>query len=521
MLQSTALFLLIVFPFAGALFAAMLRPAQVARTWALLVSFLTFAMVLVVASGVGEHAVTWGMEPGVPNPLSLTSIGTAVKLRCDGISLWLALLTAFVTPLVVMSVGPSIQNRTNARWFYTWVLVLLGSLLGTFIAADGLLFYFFFELTLVPSLFMIVIWGGADRREAAGRFFIYTFAGSIFLLIGLLYLAAHSSSFEIADLIYTAQNKLTSDQRKWVGLAFLVGFLVKTPVFPLHTWQPLAYAEAPNAGAALIASLMSKLGTYGLLRLTIPIAFVGPSHNGGIAQVVIALCLIGIIYGGLVAWVQKDAVRLIAYSSMSHLGLCVLAIFAALPDGAASTLSLQGAVMYMVAHGLSTAALLLVIGMIQARTGTRNLNEISGLFAKMPVLGTLLVLFTMASIGLPITSGFVGEILSLQGVMNGLGLGVTLLASAGVVLGAIYMLHMVAKMGFGPLRAPESAQLIDVGPRELTALLPLAIAVLAVGIAPKPILDSFKNDVAVMAKWSPEVHKDTGASRDEGSYFGP
>jgi NADH-quinone oxidoreductase subunit M len=208
----------------------------------------------------------------------------------------------------------------------------------------------------------------------------------------------------------------------------------------------------------------------------------------------VVLCLISIVYGGLIAWVQKDLVRLIAYSSLSHLGLCVMAIFAS------NTLSLQGAVMYMLAHGLSTAALVMVVGMIASRTRTRNIDEMSGLFAKMPVLSTLMVLFVMASIGLPITSGFVGEFLSLQGVMMAYGLGATIIAATGMVLGAIYMLHMVAKVGFGPLKVPENAELTDVCPRETVALLPLALAVLAVGITPTPILDSFKPDAARLAK---------------------
>ncbi|MBC7783592.1 MAG: NADH-quinone oxidoreductase subunit M [Burkholderiales bacterium] len=515
-----ALLLLILFPFAGAIFAASMKVAQVARVWTLLISFLTFALALVVAGGVMDKSVvTWGTTPGVANPLAISDIGLAARLSCDGISIWLVLLTTFIVPLVVVSVGPAINDRADARWFYTWVLVLLGSLLGAFIAADGLLFYFFFELTLVPSLFMIAIWGGADRRAAAGRFFIYTFAGSIFLLIGLIYLAAQANSFEMSRLIWVAQNDITSTERWWIGLAFLVGFLIKTPVFPLHSWQPLTYAESPSPAAALIAALMSKLGTYGLLRLAIPIGFVGPTNNGAISQTVIVLCLIGIVYGGLIAWVQKDAVRLIAYSSLSHLALCVLAMFAALANNASTTLSLQGAVMYMIAHGLSTAALLLVIGAIYARAGTRNLTEISGLFAKMPVLSTLLVIFTMASIGLPITSGFVGEILSLQGVLNGLGFGVAAIAALGMILGAIYMLHMVASIGFGPLKAPAGAVLTDATDREMAALLPLVAAVLALGIMPTPVLESFKDEVAAIAHWSPTVLEDNRPQQTEEPYW--
>ncbi len=527
-MAETALLLLILFPFAGAIFAVALKPSEYARTWTLLVSTLTLALALIVGGSLIQTGspVKWGMDSAMTNPLSIAAIGFGVKLKCDGISLCLVVLSAFITPLVVLSTGSSINDKPSARWFYGWVLVLLGSLLGTFLAADGLLFYFFFELTLIPSLLMLAIWGGPDRRNAAVRFFIFTFAGSIFLLVGLIYLAARAKTFELAELVQAAQNLITAQERMWIALAFLVGFLIKTPIFPFHSWQPLAYAESPAPAASLMASLMSKLGTYGLLRLTLPIALAGPtsygytgSESGWMTCGLVLLCLISIVYGGLVAWVQKDIVRLIAFSSLSHLGLCVLAILASLPANAAVTLTLQGAVMYMIAHGLSTAALLIIIGAIQARTGTRHLNEISGLFKKMPVLGTLLVLFTMASIGLPLTAGFVGEILSLQGVMNGFGLGVTLVAASGIVLGAIYMLHMVAKIGFGPLNAPEKAELTDANGRETASLVLLAIAVLAVGIFSTPILDIFKSDVANLPKWSPTVQKDTGPTQGEGAVF--
>ncbi len=512
-MADTALFLLILFPLAGAAFAALMKPVAIVRTWALIVSFLCFACALVVGVSLTPGVpATWGIDGS--NPISIPEIGFGLKLSCDGISLWLLLLTTLVTPLVILSVGKKINDQDNARWYYVWLLLLLGGLIGTFIAADALLFYFFFELTLIPSLLLISIWGGAERRQAAVKFFIYTFAGSIFLLISVIYLASHAGSFLIADIVNYAHYGSTSQERFWCGLGLLVGFLIKTPVFPLHTWQPLAYAEAPDGANAIIAAVLGKLGTYGLLRLTLPIAFTAPSDFGWVVQVLVALCLISIVYGGLIAWVQKDMIRLMAYSSLSHLGLCVLAIFAS------TTLSLQGAVLYMIAHGLATAALFMVIGMIASRTGTRNIDEMSGLFARMPILSTLLVLFTMASIGLPITSGFIGEFLSLQGVIGTFGLFVTIVAATGMVLGAIYMLHMVAKVGFGPLKAPEGATLTDLSARELTSLMPLAVAVLLVGIMPTPILDSIKQDVTTISKWSPKKSIQIGPTQNEEGFFG-
>ncbi len=494
-MASTALFLLVLIPLVGAAFAALMKSVAVVRSWSLLVSFICFACAIVVGVSLtpGEP-ITWGMITN--NPLAIPEIGFGLKLSCDAISMWLIVLTTLITPLAILSVGKSINDQDNARWYYAWILVLLGGLVGTFLAADALLFYFFFELTLIPSLFLIGVWGGAERREAAGKFFIYTFAGSVFLLVSIIYLAAKAGSFEIGAITRT---QYTPDELFWCGLGLLVGFLIKTPVFPLHTWQPLAYAEAPNAAGAIIAAVLGKLGTYGLLRLTLLMAFTGVEGNSAIVNIVVVLCLIGIVYGGLIAWVQKDMIRLLAYSSLSHLGLLVLAIFAG------STLSVQGAVIYMIAHGLSTAALFLVIGMIASRTGTRNIDELSGLFAKMPVLSTLLVIFVMASIGLPITSGFVGEFLSLQGVMNGFGLGVTIIAATGMVLGAIYMLHMVAKVGFGPLKAPDNAELKDLCPREIVTLAPLVVAIFLVGILPTPILDSFKPDATKVVTAQPRL----------------
>jgi NADH-quinone oxidoreductase subunit M len=513
-MANNALILLIAFPVVGTVVAGLMRSGPLARSFALVASLMTFGAACVVASGVMSspaEPLAWGHDKTWAN---IPDIGFGLKLAANGINVWLLLLTSLIAPLVVLSTGDEVTEQSNGQWFYAWILLLVAALNGTFLAADGLLFYFFFELTLVPAVLLIGIWGGPERREAAGKFFIYTFAGSIFLLISLIYLAAKANTFELASLIQTAQHDLSSRELFWIGLGTLVGFLIKTPIFPLNTWQPLAYAEAPSAATVLMAASMSKLGTYGLLTITIPIAFVAPAHNDGIRAAVVALCLISIVYGGLIAWVQKDAIRVMAYSSLSHLGLCVLAIFAS------TTLSLQGAVFYMLAHGLSTAALVLLIGMIARRTGTRNMDEMGGLFAKMPVMGVLLVGFTMASIGLPLTSGFVAEFVSLQGIMMKWGLGVTIVAASGVVLGAIYMLNLVARIGFGPLKAPDAANLTDLCPRETAALLPLAAAVIFVGVQPTPILDSFKDEVAATAKWTPKAASTDGPAQGEEGFFG-
>ncbi|GIW76412.1 MAG: NADH:ubiquinone oxidoreductase subunit M [Phycisphaerae bacterium] len=509
MMASTALFLLILVPLIGAIFATMMKSVVIVRSWALLVSFLCFACAIVAGVSLEPgQAITWGVVGN--NPISIPEIGFGFRLACDGISLWMILLATLVTPLAVLSVDDSINRQENAHWYYAWMLLLLGGLTGTFLSADALLFYFFFELTLIPCLFLIGIWGGVERRQAAGKFFIYTFSGSVFLLVSIIYLASRAGSFQISTMTQTAY---TSQELFWCGMGLLIGFLIKTPVFPLHTWQPLAYAEAPVAAGAVIAAVLGKLGTYGLLRLTVPIAFTGVETNTVLIHVVVVLCLIGIVYGGLIAWVQKDMIRLVAYSSLSHLGLLVLAIFAG------SVLSLQGAVVYMIAHGLSTAGLFLVIGMIASRTGTRQFEDVSGLFVRMPVLSTLMVIFVMASIGLPITSGFVGEFLSLQGVMNRFGLGITILAATGMVLGAIYMLHMVARIGFGPLKLPEGVVVKDGSFREVIVLAPVVVAIFLVGIVPTPILDSFKPDVSRIVTQTPKVIPQPVLTQEKDSGF--
>ena len=499
-MSPTALFLLVLIPFIGAAFAALMSAAKVARTWAVLIGFVTFVLSLCVALSDGNGPVRWGYWAN--NTLELREIGFTVKLACDGISAWLLLLNTLLFPLVVLSVGRDVDTTgnkgANTSGYYAWLLVLLGAINGCFVAGDGLLFYFFFELTLVPCLLLIGVWGGPLRRKAAAKFFIYTFAGSIFLLIGLIYLGVRAGTFEIGPMIAAAQdpNVVSPHARVWLGLAFLVGFLVKTPVFPLHTWQAQTYEQSPTSTTVILAAVMSKLGTYGLLRLTLPIGFVnaGPSP---VTEWVVALCLASVVYAGLIAWVQKDLARVMAFSSISHLGVCVLALFGL------NQIGMQGAVAYMLAHGLSTAALFFLIGMIADRTGTRRLDEMSGLFKAMPIAGTLLVLFVMASIGLPITSGFVGEFLSLLGVTTAFGLGIGAVATLGVILGAVYMLNVVAKIGFGPLTAPKGADLRDLNGRDLLILAPLAVAVVLLGVVPTPVLDSIKRDVAMIRTATP------------------
>ncbi len=488
-----------------------------------------------------------------PESFAVTGLGTGLRLGMDTISYWLVLLTVFLLPLAVA--GGFSTIRVRQKEYYGWMLALLGCLLGVFIARDVLLFYIFFELTLIPMFFLIGIWGGPERRRASTRYFLYTFAGSVFLLAGLVVMGLGSNrtdGFSFNAAIAHAQS-LPPGTRFWIFLALMAGFAVKVPLVPLHTWQPLAYAEAPTAGTVLLAGVLLKMGTYGILRLALPAGLVGAGAAGaGVTQFFAALCLVGIVYCGLIAWVQRDLKRLVAYSSISHLGFCVLGLLAL------NTIGLQGGVLYMVNHGLSTAAMFLLVGMIAERFGTRDLDALGGLARRMPVLACFFVLFVMSSIGLPGTNGFVSEFLTVAGAFTSVHLGFWYgtVALTGVVLGAVYLLHATARVIFGPepvptltaaevpggtrdtttrnthdpeslpaganadiaadapdkpyqpedtaRRDPPSGRPASLKPpgdlnwREIGILLPLAVAVVVLGVAPTPLLNSIRLPVQLL-----------------------
>src|ERR1700722_2830716 len=334
------------------------------------------------------------------------------------------------------------------------MLLLLAAMVGVFVSRDLLLFYAFFELTLIPMFFIIGIWGGPDRRRAAGRFFLFTFTGSVFTLAAAIYLGLKFGTFDIAGITMAARNGLSTTERYWIVLGFLGGFAVKVPLFPVHTWLPLAHTEAPTAGSVILAGVLLKLGTYGLLVLAVPIGLIRagqPPIHQPLIHFIAAICVIGIISGALCAWVQPDIKKLVAFSSVSHLGFCVLGLFAL------NDIGMQGSVLYMINHGLSTGAMFLVIGMIYDRYHTRDIDELSGLARIMPKLAFFFIFFTMSSIWLPGTNGFVSEFLSILGAFTSthLGMAYAIPAALGVILGAVYMLHMAARVIFGPLQTPH------------------------------------------------------------------
>jgi NADH-quinone oxidoreductase subunit M len=390
-------------------------------------------------------------------------------------------------------------------------------MLGVFVAFDIVLFYLFFELTLVPLFFLIGIWGGPDRRHAARKFFIYTLTGSLITLLGVLAVVVVSFqeqpgdkvlTFSIPRLVQTVNELIARSPNQefwqqfqiWVFLALMCGFAIKVPLVPVHTWLPLAHVEAPTAGSVLLAGVLLKIGAYGFLRLCVPLA---PDASLSLGVPLIGtLAVVGIIYGALCAYAQDDIKKLVAYSSVSHLGFCILGMFALNITG------LSGSLMQMINHGLSTGALFLLVGMLYERYHTRKMADYGGMGARLGLLACFWVFICLTSIGLPGLNGFVGEVLVFMGIFDlraptahGLVLGI--LATSGIVLGALYLLTLLWRVFFGPIKEPEHeghGPVGDLNGRELAALVPIALVCVWLGVYPQPVLDSFQRDVEVVAR---------------------
>ena len=422
----------------------------------------------------------------------------AYHVGLDPISAPLVLLTGLLVPLAIACSFTSIKRRV--REYYAWLLALTAGMMGVFAARDLLLFYIFFEFTLIPLYFLIGIWGGSERRYAANKFFLFTFVGSVITFAGILYLAVRAGNpltgvidFDLLRLSGLDPAHpgpaLSTAEQCWLFIAFFCGFAIKVPFFPLHTWLPLAHTEAPTAGSVLLAGVLLKLGTYGFLRFSLPMV---PDGAVELAQFMGGLAIVGIIYGALCCWVQSDVKKLVAYSSVSHLGFCMLGMFSLLPIG------LSGSVLYMINHGISTGALFLVVGMIYERYHTRDMNKIGGLATQMPIMAFFLILFTLSSIGLPGLNGFVSEFTVLFAAFNSdtLGPAYGAFGAAGILLGAIYMLYMAGKVLFGPVKEPTNTPDLSAGlkpdltPREIAILTPLAVLVILLGVYPRLITDT-------------------------------
>src|SRR6056297_2735749 len=401
----------------------------------------------------------------------------------DGLSLLLFMLTTLFGPIVILSSWSSVKEHLAG--YYSMLLLLQTASLGVFAALDLIVFYVFFELSVIPMYFLIGIWGGADRIRATIKFFIYTLAGSLIMLIALIYLGYHAGAASgihtfTADWRFIAgpEYQIGLVEQTYMFLAFALAFCIKVPLFPFHTWLPYAHTEAPTAGSVVLAAIMLKMGTYGLLRICLPLF---PNAFMEFAPYLATLAVIGIIYGALVAMVQKDVKKLVAYSSVSHLGFVVLGLFAF------NTIAVQGALIQMINHGLSTGALFLIVGMIYDRTHTRKIEDYGGIAKVVPVFAVMFMIATLASIGLPGLNGFIGEFLILNGTFISDVLpqnAFVVFAALGVILAAVYMLWMYQRVMFGPLKHEKNAKLVDLNAREIGLLVPLVIFMVWIGIRP-------------------------------------
>ena len=420
-----------------------------------------------------EH-VPWFSVLGLPVEYSLS---------LDGLNLWLVMLTTFLTPLTMLGTYRSVTRRAGA--FMALVLILESGMLGAFMAQDLLFFYLFWEAMLIPMYFMIGIWGGDERKYAANKFFLYTLSGSLLWLVALLYLATKAGSFAPAIMAATALGLPFSVQCT-LFLAFALAFAIKVPLFPLHTWLPDAHVQAPTAGSVILAGVLLKLGSYGFLRFALPMF---PGAFLQYAKPIALLSVIAIIYGALVAMVQRDIKKLVAYSSVSHMGFVMLGL------ASMTVVGTQGAMLQMLNHGISTGALFLLVGMLYDRAHTRMISDFGGVASKMPVFTTFFFIVTLSSIGLPLTNGFVGEFLILNGTyISGFPWGrvVASVATLGVLLGAVYLLWMFKKVFWGPVNVDEDSGTqhlhSDLSVREIAVMVPIVLLIFWMGLHPRSFI---------------------------------
>ncbi len=451
------------------------------RRIALFFSSLTFIASLPLIWWVGDPALSVNV-PWVEN------LGINYHLEVDGLSLWLVLLTTMLMPIAILSGWTSVHNKV--REYLAFMLVLETGMIGVFLAMDMIVFYLFWEVMLVPMYFLIGVWGGERRIYAAIKFVLYTMVGSLLMLVAIiaLYLlhGDHAGGKATFDMVTIARNLadsnfLTSNQQMWMFLAFGLAFAIKVPLFPFHTWLPDAHVEAPTAGSVILAGVLLKMGTYGFMRFNLPM-FPEAAHY--FAVPIMILAIIGIIYGALVAMVQPDMKKLIAYSSVSHLGFVMLGMFAFTDMG------MQGSLYQMLNHGVSSGALFLVVGIIYERRHTRQISDFGGLATPMPVFSTLFLIIAFSSIGLPLLNGFVGEFLILIGTFNSAySRWFAALATTGVILSAVYMLWMIQRVVFGEITNEKNRNLPDLNLREKFVLVPLVILIIFMGVYPSFFLN--------------------------------
>jgi NADH-quinone oxidoreductase subunit M len=470
------------------LFAAILllfmakEEEELARRFVLGVSILTFILSLGLLFNFDGNKADFQFVERLP---WIPDFGIEYYVGVDGISLFLVLLTTFLMPIVLLAAW-DVHKRVKEYLFF--FLVLETGMIGALVALDLFLFYVFWEVMLIPMYFLIGVWGGARRIYAAIKFLLYTMVGSLLMLVAILYLAylhnvQHGSV--TFDLLQLYNLKISTQAQIWLFAAFALSFAIKVPLFPFHTWLPDAHVEAPTGGSVILAGVLLKMGTYGFLRFALPLF---PEAAHAAVPTIMALSIIGIIYGALVAMVQPDLKKLVAYSSVSHLGFVMLGMFAFNVQG------IQGAVYQMLNHGISTGALFLLVGVVYERRHTRLISEYGGLWKQMPVYASIFLVTMLSSIGLPGLNGFIGEFLIMLGAFKA-NVWAGVFAVSGVVLGAVYMLWMYQRVIFGELKHEENKKLLDLSPREIAIFAPLLALMLFMGLYPRPLLTRMEKSI--------------------------
>ncbi len=509
-------------PALGALLLASLPPLEHRnlKATAIAVTTLNFLLSLILWSAWSPAHAGFQFETNVG---WIQSFGIRYHTGVDGLSFYLILLTTFLVPVTLLGAWNAVETRV--REFVIAILVLESGMLGAFVALDLFLFYVFWEAMLIPMYFVIGVWGGQRRVYAAVKFFIFTMAGSLLMLIAILYVANVPTGWDFSWASAVSRN-FDPTLQAWLFGAFMLAFAIKVPMFPVHTWLPDAHTEAPTAGSVILAGVLLKLGIYGFVRFAYPMF---PQAAIAYAPIIGGLAVAGIIYGAVAAWVQPDMKKLVAYSSVSHLGFCVLGVAAVTVEG------MTGAVYQCLAHGISTGGLFILVGVLYERRHTRLLSDYGGLARKVPVFATFLVFTALASAGLPTLSGFPGEFMILLGtftaaspldqIVNVPGLGgirmaqvLTVLGATGVILAAVYLLWMVQKVLFGPLQDPANERIADLSVREIAVMLPLAALMIVLGLFPGIFLKGIEPSVqrlvtTVHQKAGQTYQADAGAKR--------
>ena len=464
----------------------------VLRTVAMAVSVLTFVMSLPLITGYNSPGSDIGGFQFLENIpwIAAGPFEMNYHIGLDGISLWLVILATFIMPIAILSTYTAVQEKVKE--YMICLLLLEVGMVGTFVSLDLFLFYIYWEVMLIPMYFIIGIWGGKNKIYAAVKFFIYTMVGSLLMLVALiaLYFKAGAGDFNILRFYELQLDPVT---QTWMFLAFALAFAIKVPMFPLHTWLPDAHTEAPTAGSVILAAVLLKMGTYGYVRFAMPLF---PEATATFTPLIATLSVIGIVYASLVAMVQQDVKKLVAYSSVAHLGFVMLGIFALNTNG------VTGGMLQMLNHGVSTGALFLIVGFIYERRHTRQISDFGGLAKQMPVFATMFMIVTFSSIGLPGTNGFVGEFLVLLGAFESSLRWYAIIATSGVILSAVYMLWMFQRVMFGELKNPKNQVLKDLNAREVAIMLPLLFLIFFMGVYPRPFIDSMAPSIERMIQQS-------------------